>query len=160
MCYGHDGHAALRQSLDRRDLLRGSLAALAGIGLATGLGATAAQAGGHHHGRRPVPKELISLQLWTVRDALNGSPGYDATLAHLARIGYPRVELALGYFGRTARELRRFLDGIGIKASSSHDGITADAAALEQKIANARTLGQRFMVVPYLNSDREDDWKR
>ncbi|MEU4634077.1 hypothetical protein AB0F90_06595 [Micromonospora chalcea] len=48
MCYGHDGHAALQQSLDRRGLLRGSLAALAGIGLATGLGATAAQAGGHH----------------------------------------------------------------------------------------------------------------
>ncbi|AXO34395.1 sugar phosphate isomerase/epimerase [Micromonospora sp. B006] len=161
MCYGYDGHAALEQSLDRRGLLRGSLAALAGIGLATGLGATAAQAGGgHHHGRRPVPKELISLQLWTVRDALNGSPGYDATLAHLARIGYPRVELALGYFGRTARELRRFLDRIGIKASSSHDGIAADAAGLEQKIVNARTLGQRFMVVPYLNSDREDDWKR
>ncbi|MEU4662122.1 sugar phosphate isomerase/epimerase [Micromonospora chalcea] len=160
MCYGHDGHAALQQSLDRRGLLRGSLAALAGIGLATGLGATAAQAGGHHHGRRPVPKEMISLQLWTVRDALNGSPGYDATLAHLARIGYPRVELALGYFGRTALELRRFLDGIGIKASSSHDGIAADAAGLEQKIADARTLGQRFMVVPYLNSDREDDWKR
>ncbi|PGH44978.1 xylose isomerase [Micromonospora sp. WMMA1996] len=160
MCYGFDGEAALRQSLDRRNLLRGSLAALAGVGLASGLGATAAQAGGHHHGRRHVPKELISIQLWTVRDALNGSPGYDATLAHLARIGYPRVELALGYFGRTAAQLRRFLDGIGIKASSSHDGIAADAAGLEQKIANARTLGQRFMVVPYLNSDKEDDWKR
>ncbi|SBT66813.1 Sugar phosphate isomerase/epimerase [Micromonospora sediminicola] len=160
MCYGFDGEAALRQSLDRRNLLRGSLAALAGVGLASGLGATAAQAGGHHHGRRHVPKELISIQLWTVRDALNGSPGYDATLAHLARIGYPRVELALGYFGRTAGQLRRFLDGIGIKASSSHDGIAADAAGLEQKIANARTLGQRFMVVPYLNSDKEDDWKR
>ncbi|WBC15848.1 sugar phosphate isomerase/epimerase [Micromonospora sp. WMMA1998] len=160
MCYGFEGEAALRQSLNRRNLLRGSLAALAGVGLASGLGATAAQAGGHHHGRRHVPKELISIQLWTVRDALNGSPGYDATLAHLARIGYPRVELALGYFGRTAAQLRRFLDGIGIKASSSHDGIAADAAGLEQKIANARTLGQRFMVVPYLNSDKEDDWKR
>ncbi|GAB3077451.1 sugar phosphate isomerase/epimerase family protein [Micromonospora schwarzwaldensis] len=161
MCYGFDGEGALRQSLDRRNLLRGSLAALAGVGLAIGLGATAAQAGGgHQHGRRHVPKELISLQLWTVRDALNGAPGYDATLAQLARIGYPRVELALGYFGRTAKELRRFLDGIGIRATSSHDGIAADAAALEQKIANARTLGQRFMVVPYLNSDREDDWKR
>ncbi|QLQ35761.1 sugar phosphate isomerase/epimerase family protein [Micromonospora robiginosa] len=161
MCYGFDGDGALRRSLDRRNLLRGSLAALAGVGLAAGSGATAAQAGGgHHHGRRHVPKELISLQLWTVRDALNGSPGYDATLTHLARIGYPRVELALGYFGRTAAQLRRFLDGIGIKATSSHDGIAADAAGLEQKIANARTLGQRFMVVPYLNSDREDDWKR
>ena len=107
-----------------------------------------------------MPPGLISLQLWTVRDALWGSPGYDATLTHLAQIGYPRVELALGYFGRTAAQLRQFLDGIGIEASSSHDGISADAGRAEEKIQNALTLGQPFMVVPYLNSDREDDWKR
>ncbi|MGV9804872.1 sugar phosphate isomerase/epimerase family protein [Micromonospora chersina] len=93
-------------------------------------------------------------------DALWGSPGYDATLTHLARIGYPRVELALGYFGRTAVQLRQFLDGIGIKASSSHDGISGSAAELEQKIQNAVTLGQQFMVVPYLYSESADEWKR
>ncbi|MGN9810232.1 sugar phosphate isomerase/epimerase family protein [Micromonospora sp. BQ11] len=158
MCYGFDGAAALRQSVDRRSLLRGSLAALAGVGLASGLGVTDAEA---HRGRRHrVPPGQISIQLWTVRDALWGSPGYDATLTHLARIGYPRVELALGYFGRTAAQLREFLDGICIRPTSSHDGISADAAGLEQKIENAVTLGQSFMVVPYLNSDKEDDWKR
>ncbi|MEW2385658.1 sugar phosphate isomerase/epimerase [Micromonospora sp. NPDC047707] len=160
MCYGYDGNAALRQSLGRRSLLRGSLATLAGVGLASSVGATSAAASADHRGRRHVPPGLISIQLWTVRDALWGSPGYDATLTHLARIGYPRVELALGYFGRTAAQLRQFLDGIGIKASSSHDGISADAAALDEKIQNALTLGQRFMVVPYLNSTSEDDWKR
>ncbi|WP_422733364.1 sugar phosphate isomerase/epimerase family protein [Micromonospora sp. WMMD558] len=160
MCYGYDGTAALRQSLGRRSLLRGSLATLAGVGLASGVGATSAAASADHRGRRPVPPGLISIQLWTVRDALWGSPGYDATLTHLARIGYPRVELALGYFGRAAAQLRQFLDGIGVKASSSHDGISADAAALDEKIENALTLGQRFMVVPYLNSTSEDDWKR
>ncbi|MFR9775358.1 sugar phosphate isomerase/epimerase family protein [Micromonospora sp. MS34] len=161
MCYGYDGTAALRHSVDRRSLLRGSLAALAGLGLvSSGIGATAASATAHDTGRHHVPPGLISIQLWTVRDALWGSPGYDATLTHLARIGYPRVELALGYFGRTAAQLRQFLDGIGIEASSSHDGISADAAGLEAKIQNALTLGQQFMVVPYLNSEREDDWKR
>ncbi|WNM38903.1 sugar phosphate isomerase/epimerase [Micromonospora halotolerans] len=161
MCYGHDGMAALRRSVDRRSLLRGSLAALAGIGLASsGVGATAATATGHQTGRRHVPPGLISIQLWTVRDALSGPPGYDATLAHLARIGYPRVELALGYFGHTAAQLRRFLDGIGIRASSSHDGLSASPAELEQKIENAVTLGQQFLVVPYLYSENADDWKR
>ncbi|MFG3604692.1 sugar phosphate isomerase/epimerase family protein [Micromonospora chersina] len=161
MCYGHDGMAALRRSVDRRSLLRGSLATLAGVGLAaSGVGATAASATIHPTGRNHVPPGLISIQLWTVRDALWGSPGYDATLTHLARIGYPRVELALGYFGRTAAQLRQFLDGIGIKASSSHDGISADAAGLEQKIQNAVTLGQQFMVVPYLYSESADEWKR
>ncbi|SCL29627.1 Sugar phosphate isomerase/epimerase [Micromonospora rhizosphaerae] len=162
MCYGYDGEAALRQSLvDRRSLLRGSLAVLAGVGLASsGIGATAAAATTRTTGRQQVPPGLISIQLWTVRDALWGAPGYDATLTHLAQIGYPRVELALGYFGRTAAQLRQFLDGIGIRASSSHDGISGDAAALEEKIQNAVTLGQSFMVVPYLYSEREDDWKR
>ncbi|MFF4879324.1 MULTISPECIES: sugar phosphate isomerase/epimerase family protein [unclassified Micromonospora] len=160
MCYGHDGMAALRRSVDRRSLLRGTLAAV-GVGLASsGLGATAASATGHRTGRHHVPPGLISIQLWTVRDALWGAPGYDATLTHLARIGYPRVELALGYFGRTAAQLRQFLDGIGIRASSSHDGISGTAAELEQKVQNAVTLGQQFMVVPYLYSESTDDWKR
>ncbi|MFC4021741.1 sugar phosphate isomerase/epimerase family protein [Micromonospora sp. GCM10011542] len=161
MCYGHDGMAALRRSVDRRSLLRGTLAAAAGVGLASsGLGATAASATAHRTGRHHVPPGLISIQLWTVRDALWGAPGYDATLTHLARIGYPRVELALGYFGRTAAQLRQFLDGIGIRASSSHDGISGTAAELEQKVQNAVTLGQQFMVVPYLYSESTDDWKR
>ncbi|MEH0843519.1 sugar phosphate isomerase/epimerase [Micromonospora sp. CPCC 205711] len=161
MCYGYDGAGALRQSvIDRRSVLRGSLATLAGVGLASGLGATGAQATARPTGQRHVPPGLISIQLWTMRDALWGAPGYDATLTHLAQIGYPRVELALGYFGRTAAQLRQFLDGIGIKPTSSHDGISGDAAGLAQKVENAVTLGQSFMVVPYLNSNREDDWKR
>ncbi|MFU8853554.1 sugar phosphate isomerase/epimerase family protein [Micromonospora sp. SL1-18] len=162
MCYGYDGEAALRRSvLDRRRLLRGSLAALAGVGLASsGIGATAATATTRPTGRRHVPPGLISIQLWTVRDALWGGPGYDATLTHLAKIGYPKVELALGYFGRTATQLRQFLDSIGIRASSSHDGISDNAAALDEKIQNAVTLGQSYLVVPYLYSEREDDWKR
>jgi sugar phosphate isomerase/epimerase len=55
-----------------------------------------------------VPPGLISIQLWTVRDALWGPPGFDATLTAIADIGYLKVEQALGYFGRTAAQLRAF----------------------------------------------------
>jgi sugar phosphate isomerase/epimerase len=95
-----------------------------------------------------------------VRDALNGSPGYDETLRAIARAGYPRVEQALGYFGRTAAQLRAFYDDLGIRATSSHDGISADERALETKIDNALTLGQRYLVVPWLQSSNADDWRR
>jgi len=176
MCYGYDGKGALERSLvqagvDRRSFLRGSMAALAGVGLAasglatSGLGAAPAAASISPTGRHQVPPGLISIQLWTMRAAM-GWPSnpttekYDATLTQLAEIGYPKVELALGYFGRTAAELRAFLDSIGIEAGSSHDGISRDPAALEQKIQNALTLGQSYMVVPYLNSNNADDWKR
>ena len=167
MCYGYDGEGALRQSLEergvsRRSLLRGALmgaagaAALAatGPGLATNAFAAAA---------RPVPLGRLSIQLWTVRSALGwpeGNGGYDDTLRAIAEMGYPRVEQALGYFGRTATELRAFYDDLGLWASSSHDGISDSPAALTRKLENAATLGQRFMVVPYLNSSSLDDWQR
>jgi sugar phosphate isomerase/epimerase len=166
MCYGFDGDAALQRSLaergvSRRGVLRGALSGAVGAGLlAAGLGGTPAQAAGRAAGRPLVPPGLISIQLWTMRDALGGSPGFDSTLRSIADLGYPKVEQALGYFGRTARELRAFYDGIGISATSSHDGISANRQDLDTKIDNALTLGQSFMVVPYLNSSRADDWKR
>jgi sugar phosphate isomerase/epimerase len=163
MCYGFDGDAALERSLadrgvSRRSFLRGSVAAMAGLA-AAGLGAAPAFAG-HRAGRPLVPPGLISIQLWTVRDALWGSPGFDATLTAIAGMGYPKVEQALGYFGRTAAQLRAFYDGLGITCSSSHDGISGSTSALQQKIENAVTLGQSFIVVPYLASSNYDDWAR
>ncbi|MFG1705083.1 sugar phosphate isomerase/epimerase family protein [Nonomuraea sp. M3C6] len=146
MCYGYGP--------SRRSLLA------AGLGLGTAALAAASPAAAatpHQTGAHRVPPGQISIQLWTVRDDL--AQNYDTTLAYLAEIGYPKVELALGYFGRTAQQLREFLDGLGIRASSSHDGLTADQAALDTKIANALTLGQSFIVVPFLSSTSEDEWK-
>jgi sugar phosphate isomerase/epimerase len=129
----------------------------AAVGLA-GAGAAAQGAAGSI-GRRRVPAGLISIQLWTVRDALWGSPGYDATLQAIADLGYTKIEQALGYFGRSAEQLREFYDGLGIAATSSHDGISDSAEKLEQKLHNAVTLGQRYIVVPYLNSSTLADWQ-
>jgi sugar phosphate isomerase/epimerase len=161
MCYGYDGEGALRQSLEkrgmsRRSVLRGALAGAAGAAaLATtgpGLAASAAASG-----VRPVPPGRISIQLYTLRSIMRGE-GVDQTLATLAEIGYPRVELA-GYYGRTAQEMRQTLDGFGIWASSSHDGISSSPAALEAKLDNAEVMGQRFMNVPYLNSSSKSQWQ-
>jgi sugar phosphate isomerase/epimerase len=159
MCYGYHGDAALERSLarrgiDRRNFLRGSLVGLAGAGLAgAGLAGSPAVA----TGKRRVPRGQISIQLWTVREDL--FVNYDRTLRYIANIGYPKVEQALGYFGRTAKQLRRFHDRLGIRTSSSHDGISDSPAALEEKIENALILGQKAIVVPFLDSPNEDDWK-
>jgi len=163
MCYGYDGEGALRRSLEqrgmnRRSLLRGALATVAGAAV-VGSGALPAQALGGTKRWTRVPPGRISIQLWTVRDALWNSPGFDATLEAIAADGYTKVEQALGYFGRSAAELRAFYDSIGIRASSSHDGISASADALTQKLENAVTLGQRYINVPYLNSNNLSDWQ-
>ncbi|SDT39375.1 sugar phosphate isomerase/epimerase [Jiangella sp. DSM 45060] len=164
MCYGYDGDRALDESLARRGLGRRSFllgaAAAAGGVLAGGLaGALPASAGAQPTGRKIVPRGAISIQLWTVRDALAPGALYDATLRSIADYGYTKVEQALGYFGRTAAQLRDFYDEIGISCSSSHDGISADQASLEAKLENAATLGQRFIVVPFLASDSLSDWQ-
>jgi sugar phosphate isomerase/epimerase len=164
MCYGHDGEEALERSIQgrgpsRRSLLRGMVAGT-GLGLASvGLAGSAARAEVGPQRCRRVPAGLISIQLWTVRDALWGSPGYDATLQAIADLGYTKIEQALGYFGRSAEQLREFYDGLGVSATSSHDGISASADAIELKLENALTLGQRYIVVPYLSSNSLTDWQ-
>jgi sugar phosphate isomerase/epimerase len=166
MCYGYDGDRALQQSLagrptSRRGLLRGlaSGAAVAGVA-ATGLGGSPAHADLRPKPWKKIPPGKISIQLYTLRNAMGpgDSPGFDETLRRLARMGYPKVELA-GYGERSASELRDFLDSLDIHASSSHDGISDSSAALERKLQNAVTLGQQYVVVPYLNSTSKSDWQ-
>lgn len=165
MCYGNDGVGALRRSLEKQGLTRRMfLAGAAGLAVA-GIGSHNARAAASGHAAvpgRPVPPGRISLQLWTVREGLGqpwGPGDYDQTLTAIAEAGYPRVEQALGYFGRTAAQLRQFYDDLGIRASSSHDGISGSEAAMRQKFENAVTLGQRYIVVPYLASDSLSDWQ-
>ncbi len=175
MCYGYDGDGAMRRSLaarglDRRSFLLASMAgaggaALVGAAGATGTAQAASRSGGaasaqaaSRPGGRPIPPGLISIQLYSVRDALEGEPGFDAMLEAIAEMGYPKVEQA-GYYGRSAAEIRSFYDDLGISCTSSHDDISEDQQALEEKIENARTLGQKYVVVPFLESSNIDDWK-
>ncbi|WP_219816307.1 sugar phosphate isomerase/epimerase family protein [Arthrobacter sp. ZGTC412] len=146
------------KGVDRRGFLRGAMAAGVGVGIA-GFGGTAAMAApAAKAAGRPVPPGLISIQLYTLRSIMRGE-GVDATLASLANYGYTKVELA-GLYGRTAGAMRSTLDSLGITPSSSHDGISATPAALETKIANAVTLGQTHINVPYLVSSSAADWYR
>ena len=164
MCFGFDGEAALRRSLvekgaPRRSVLRGAAAGAVGLA-ALGAGAAPAEAASdrEHERRRSIPHDRISIQLYTLRAALGGEPGFDVVLTRLAQYGYEKVELA-GYYGRTAAQLRGFLDSLDIRATSSHDGISASTSALHTKLENAATLGQKYVVVPYLASANRSDWE-
>ena len=117
MCFGYDGEGALRRSLEekgasRRSLFRGAAAGVAGAAvLGSGLAAPASAHSGHGggHSQRSVPHDRISIQLYTLRDAMGGQPGFDTVLTRLAQYGYEKVEFA-GYYGRTARQIRDQLD--------------------------------------------------
>ncbi|HEY2062686.1 sugar phosphate isomerase/epimerase family protein [Amycolatopsis sp. NBC_01480] len=145
----------------RRSVLRGAATAAVAVGAAVALPGVAAAAGAQHvpesessgHGRNRVPVDKISIQLYSLRTALEADlPG---TLSALADIGYRKVELA-GTYGRTAKEFRGLLDQNHIRASSTHVGIDGD---LDQTIADARVLGNTRANVPFAAFDTIQGWK-
>lgn len=171
MCYGHDGDAALRESLERkgasrRGLLRGALAGAAGaaaLGVAAPATAHGGPRGGHGGGHGPrgrsVDSDRISIQLYTLRSKMTDDASIKLMLDQLAGYGYQRVERA-GLYSYTAAQLKAELGARGLWASSSHEGISADAAGLAKKLDDANTFGQDYVVVPYLNSPNKSDWQK
>lgn len=90
----------------------------------------------------------IALQLYSVReDCARDLPG---TLEAVARMGYEGVEFA-GYYGRSAKELRQMLDGLGLKVAGTHIGLdTLLGDNLKATVEFNRVLGNRFLIVPGL----------
>jgi sugar phosphate isomerase/epimerase len=95
-----------------------------------------------------VPPDQISIQLFTLRDQL--AIDLEGTLQALHDIGYTRVEHA-GFVGRTVEEFKATLDAAGLWASSGHVLIPQpfDPAAWSASLADANTLGSRYIVHPF-----------
>ncbi|HLE74519.1 MAG TPA: sugar phosphate isomerase/epimerase [Candidatus Bathyarchaeia archaeon] len=95
-----------------------------------------------------MAKIPIALQLYSVReDCARDFPG---TLAAVADMGYEGVEFA-GYYGRSADELRKMLDSLGLRTAGTH--ISVDALLgneLQRTIKFNRILGNHFLIVPWL----------
>lgn len=137
-------------------MLRGTVGAavIAGAAGAAGpLPAAADQSEVAGRRRLRVPHDKISIQLYTLRSVL--ASDLEGTLEALADIGYRKVELA-GTHGRTAAEFRRILDRLRIRATSTHVGIDGDLNAV---IADARTLGHRYVVLPFANFPTIARWR-
>jgi len=74
---------------------------------------------------------------------------FEGTLARVAELGYREMEFA-GYFGKSATEVRRTLDRLGINSPAAHIQLQAVRDNLEGEIEYAATLGQKYIVVPSL----------
>ncbi|MET0423606.1 MAG: sugar phosphate isomerase/epimerase [Actinoplanes sp.] len=131
-------------SLNRRQLL--GAAAATGAAAALTVPGTASAGGSSSRGR--VPRDQISVQLYTLRNQLAiDLPG---SLAELARIGYKRIEHA-GFVGRTAAQFRAALDTAGLRATSGHVGIPQpfDAATWQRALEDANIVGNKYIVHPF-----------
>ena len=136
-------------------MLRGAAGAALAVGAAGALPGVASAEGagrGGHWGLR-VPKDKISIQLYTLRSILETD--LEGTLDALADIGYRKVELA-GTYGRSATEFRKLLDARRIRATSTHVGIDGD---INQAIADAKILGNLRSNVAWANFPTIAEWE-
>lgn len=124
--------------LDRRTFLGTLAGGVAGIGLL---------ACGVRPGVPDVPGRRLGLQLYTVRSLMEDDVA--STLQAVAAAGYTEVETA-GMFGLPAPAFRVLMDRAGLVSPAAHIPIEALRRDPATVFAAAETLGQRWIVVPWL----------
>lgn len=95
--------------------------------------------------KRRVP---VAVELYSIRqDCQKDLPG---TLAAVSKMGYDGVEFA-GYYERSAKELRKMLDDLNLKAFSTHISVkTLLGDQLEKTVEFNQILGNSRLTVASL----------
>lgn len=105
-------------------------------------------------GKIPVALQLHSIREDCSRDLLG-------TLKAVADMGYDGVEFA-GYHGRTAEQLRRMIDDVGLRVAGSHIPLnTLLGEDLKKTVEFNKMLGNQFLIVPWVLEDMRKskaDW--
>tara|TARA_B110000444_G_C18778036_1_gene565983 strand:- start:403 stop:1254 length:852 start_codon:yes stop_codon:yes gene_type:complete len=104
--------------------------------------------------------DKVGIQLYTVRDRM--AADVPDTLAQLADIGYQEVEFA-GYFDHSPKDIRTFLDDLGLSAPSAHTMLQPMRETPEQLIENALVVGHQYIVLAGLRPEERttlDDYRQ
>ena len=102
----------------------------------------------------------LSVQLYTLRDL--GAEDFIRTVQQVAGMGYAGVELA-GYGNlKSADEVKRVLDDLGLVVSGSHASIESLEDDLSAVLDDQAVLGNRHLICPWMPEARRKDasgWK-
>jgi sugar phosphate isomerase/epimerase len=143
--------------MDRRTFVKvttgaGAAMALGSLACARSMGASSEPAmGGTAAGSFPIAN--VGLQLYSVRTLM--AQGVDRTLEALSAAGYTLAETA-GLYNLKPAELRVMLDRHGIRTPAGHWGLALLEANPDEMFATAHTLGQEYIVIPYLDAPQRD----
>jgi sugar phosphate isomerase/epimerase len=88
-------------------------------------------------------KVPLGIQLWTVKD--EAAKDLEGTLRKVYDAGFREIEFA-GFYGKTAAEIGKLLKDIGFSLVSMHAGAADIAAKGDSILADAKTLGLRYIV--------------
>jgi sugar phosphate isomerase/epimerase len=122
-----------RRTLSRRTFLRGLSASGIGLALLSRV-------------PRLIAKPLglpLGVQLYSVRDLL--PKDYDGTLRQLSALGYREVEAA-GFFGHTPSEVKKAMDGAGLRCVSAHYSLKDLLPTIDETIQYGKDLGLEYVV--------------
>ncbi|MFT4030868.1 MAG: sugar phosphate isomerase/epimerase [Siphonobacter sp.] len=108
----------------------------------------------------------FGVQLYSIRDVLGKDPkGY---MTQLAQMGYKQFESYSGakgfLWGLEPKEMKTFLDGIGVKMISTHfdfHGASTSPDKLKTYIEMAKGAGLKYLLCPYIGAQKSwDTWKK
>src|SRR5690606_34125671 len=105
-------------------------------------------------------KKKIGIQLYTLKDVIFNDP--KGVLSQLASFGYKELETH-GHqdgklYGMPRAEFGSFVSGLGLSVVSGHYGLNLIQNDWEKSVADAKELGQKYMVLPWLvEADRTPD---
>ncbi len=148
--------------MQRRNFLKHSGLLTAGT---FALGQTSSLANALTH----APAKKISpfgVQLYSARDVLPKDP--KGVMTQLAQMGYKQFESFSGaqgfLWGMQPKEIKSFLDGLGVKMVSTHFNYKAQADKpdeLKKSIEMAHDAGLTYLLCPYMGPQKSwDDWKK
>jgi len=96
----------------------------------------------------------IGLQMYTLRNET--ASDFLGTLRQVAELGYEGAEFA-GYGGLDAKTLKAELDALGLKALGAHVSLARMLEAPDEEIEYALTLGNKYLVVPWMPEEKYAD---
>lgn len=104
--------------------------------------------------------DQFGIQLYTLRDVLPKDP--KGVLKQLAGMGYKQIESYEGkegiFWGMGHKGFKTYMDELGMKIISSHFNPKEN---LEQKAAEAAEIGMKYLLVPWVGSQKTiDDFKK
>ena len=93
----------------------------------------------------------VGLQLYSVRDDM--AKDFKGTLEQVKAMGYDGVEFA-GLFDNTPEQVKAMCTEIGLNPISAHVPLADMLADVDKVIAEYKTIGCQYIVVPYVTEER------
>ena len=93
----------------------------------------------------------VGLQLYSVRGDMEAD--FVGTLKKVKEMGYDGVEFA-GLFGNSPEQVKAWCVELGLNPISAHVPLADMLADIDKVIADYKTIGCQYLVVPYVTEER------